>query len=289
MTAMTVGAEVGAPVRRAPLLRLFRSELRMILRRPRNIIGIGLLGLVPVVAGIGISIAASGSSSSDGDSVDGLAALVDGNGMLLPIFALVLALNMLLPLTGAMLAADALAGESAHGTLRGLLLAPVGRGRLLAVKAMGVATVVLLSIVLMAVTGLVTGLLLLGGDGMLSSSGTQLPFVDGLGRIGLTIVLLTVQIWALAAVALAVSAYTEHPLIVIVCSLGLLIVSGVLSAIPALDWLDPVLIISSWESIGEVVRDPLDWAPLGEGVLRAVCYMVIGISIAYGRMLSRDG
>ncbi|WP_026422389.1 ABC transporter permease [Actinokineospora inagensis] len=273
------------PVRRAPMTRVLRSELRMVLRRPRTLIGLGLLALVPVVMGIGISIAASDSSSG----AEGMAALVVGNGMLLPIFALSIAVVMLLPLTGAMLAADALAGESAHGTLRGLLMAPVGRGRLLAVKAFGVAAVTLLAVVMMAITGIITGVALLGGSGMLTASGTTLSFVDALGRVAVTVVFVAIQVWAVAAIAMAVSAYTEHPLIVVVVTLGVIIVSGVLSSIPALDWLRPVLIVTSWDAISEVIVDPLSWRPLVEGTLRALCYLAIGGSIAFSRMLTRDG
>ncbi|GLW92718.1 ABC transporter permease [Actinokineospora globicatena] len=279
MTTMTV--------RRAPITRVLRSELRMVLRRPRTLVGLGLLGLVPVVMGIGIAIAAA--SGETGEGGEGMAALVMGNGMLLPIFALSIAVAMLLPLTGAMLAADALAGESSHGTLRGMLMAPVSRGRLLAVKAFGVASVTLLAVVLMAVTGMIAGVALLGGDGMLTASGTSLPFLDALGRVLITVVYVTLQVWALSALALAVSAYTEHPLIVVVVTLGVVIVSGVLSAIPALDWIDPVLITTSWEAVGEVISDPISWSPLVEGALRAACYMLIGGSIAYSRMLTRDG
>ncbi|GAA3064512.1 ABC transporter permease [Actinokineospora globicatena] len=279
MTTMTV--------RRAPITRVLRSELRMVLRRPRTLVGLGLLGLVPVVMGIGIAIAAA--SGETGEGAEGMAALVMGNGMLLPIFALSIAVAMLLPLTGAMLAADALAGESSHGTLRGMLMAPVSRGRLLAVKAFGVASVTLLAVVLMAVTGMIAGVALLGGDGMLTASGTSLPFADALGRVLITVVYVTLQVWALSALALAVSAYTEHPLIVVVVTLGVVIVSGVLSAIPALDWIDPVLITTSWEAVGEVISDPISWSPLVEGALRAACYMLIGGSIAYSRMLTRDG
>lgn len=289
MTTMTLGELQRPDARRAPLGRLLRSELRMVLRRPRTLILVGLLALVPVIAGIGIWIAADASADS-GNSVDeGLAGLIDGNGLLLPVFALVIGLNMLLPLTGAMLAADALAGEAASGTMRTLLLAPVSRPRLLAVKAFGVATVTLFVVALMALTGTVAGVILLGGDGMMTMSGTTLPLGEALGRILLTVLLVAVQVWALAAVALAVSAWTEHPLIVVVVALGVVILSGVLSAIPALDWLDPVLMTTSWMGIPEVIRDPLPTGTLTEGVLRAACYIVIGYSLALSRMLSRDG
>ncbi|MFC5287244.1 ABC transporter permease [Actinokineospora guangxiensis] len=286
MTAITDVAAVPAAARTtAPLGRLLRSELRMMLRRPRTVVALALLAVVPVIAGIAIRIASSG----DGPVGEGLAVLVEGNGLMLPIFTLLAALTMLLPLVGATLAADALAGESAHGTLRSLLIAPVGRGRLLAIKAFGVATVTLVATLVMALTGTITGVLLLGGDGMLTVSGTTLSFVDGLGRVLLAALLVAVQVWGVAAVALAVSAWTDHPLIVLSVALGLLIVSGVLSAIPALDWLEPFLITTGWESIGEVVRDPIPWGSLSEGALRAGCYIVIGCSLALSRMLSRDG
>ncbi|UVS77067.1 ABC-type transport system involved in multi-copper enzyme maturation, permease component [Actinokineospora sp. UTMC 2448] len=273
------------PRTKAPIARLLRSELRMMLRRPRTLVGLGLLAAVPVIAGIAIRIAADG----DGPVGEGLSTLVAGNGLMLPIFSLLAALTMLLPLVGATLAADALAGESTNGTLRSLLVAPVSRPRLLAIKAFGIATVTLLACLLMAATGTITGIILLGGDGMLTVSATRLPFADGLGRVLLTALLVAIQIWGVAAVGLAVSAWTDHPLIVLSVALGLLIVSGVLSAIPALDWLDPVLITSGWESIGEVARDPLPWPTLTEGVLRAGCYILIGYSVALSRMLTRDG
>lgn len=285
MTATALSPSPVSAPRKAPLGRLLRSELRMVLRRPRTLVGLGLLASIPVVAGIGIAVAAGG----DGPSELGLAGLVEGNGLVLPVFSLVIALNMLLPLTGAILAADALAGEAAAGTLRSLLIAPTGRARLLGVKAFGVAAVSLLAAALMAVTGVIAGMLLLGGSGMLTTSGTSLSFWPAMGRVLLAVLLVTVQVWALAAVALAVSAWTEHPLIVVAVSLGVVIVSGVLSAIPALDWLDPVLLTTSWESVGEVVRDPLPTGSLLEGALRAACYVVIGYSLALSRMLSRDG
>ena len=50
---------------------------------------------------------------------------------------------------------------------------------------------------------------------MLTMSGNVLPFGESLGRIALLAVLVTIQVWAVAAVALAISAATEHPLVVL--------------------------------------------------------------------------
>lgn len=287
MTALTEVAQETAMRTRAPLTRFLRSELRMVLRRPRTIIFIVGLALVPVAAGIGFAIA--GNGADDGPPGMTISSVLDGNGLMLPIFGLVVSLNMLLPLSGAMWAADAVAGESSTGTLRGLLLAPVGRARLLAVKAFGVATVTTIAVTVMTVTGAITGVLLLGGDGLLTMSGSTLGVADALGRVLLTAALVTVHVWAVAAIALAVSAFTDHPLVVLAVALGTIVVFTVLGAIQALDWLHPYLITTAWQSVLDVVRDPLPMDGIATGLLQAGCYIVIGYSIALARVLTKDG
>ncbi|HET9138625.1 ABC transporter permease subunit [Actinophytocola sp.] len=293
MTTLTVSGQVSAPVARthAPIGRLLRSELRLVLRRPRTLIALGLLVLVPVLAGIGIALAADGTLEPPpgAEGPGAIAAILSENGLVLPIFVLTISLQMLLPMVGAMWAADALAGESSVGSLRNLLVAPVGRARLLGVKAFGVATAVVIGVGLMTASGVISGLVLLGGNSMITISGTTLSFWPALGRILLTALLVTVQVLAVAAVALAISSVTEHPLIVMAVSLGGIIVFTVLNAIPALSWLHPLLITDSWQAMIDVMRDPIPTDALVEGVLRAGCYLAIGGSLALARMLTRDG
>lgn len=269
---------------RAPLGRLLASEVRWNLRRPRTIIAITLLTLVPVLIGIGVTIAGKSRGGAGG-----LIASLAGNGFVLPIVALFMLLPVLLPLLGSMAAADALAGEASHGTLRGLLIAPVSRGRLLAVKAFGVATTVLVGVVGVALVGLITGLVLVGSDGLITLSGTTLSIGGALARIGLAVLWVTFQVWAVAAVALAVSACTEHPLVVMAATLAGVLVMAVLAAIPDLDWLQPYLLVTGWGSLVDVVRDPIPWDGLWNSTLKAVCYLVIGMSLAYARVSTKDG
>jgi ABC-2 type transport system permease protein len=253
-----------------------------------------LLMLVPVILGIGIAVesASGGGQGGNGGGTEGpgvLASIVSDNGLVLPVFALFMSLQLLLPMVGAMWAADALAGEASTGALRNLLVAPVGRARLLGVKAFGVASATLIGILLMTLTGIIAGLTLLGGTGMLTISGTTLSFWPALGRILLTVLLVWIQVLAVAAVALAISSVTEHPLIVMAVSLGLIIVFNVLNVISALDWLHPFLITESWFSLVDVMRDPMPTGEITESVLRAACYLLIGGSLALARMLTKDG
>jgi ABC-2 type transport system permease protein len=270
---------------RAPLGRLLASELRWVLRRPRTVIAIVLLAGVPVVIGAGSRIASNAGAGPGG----GLFASLIGNGFVLPILSLTLLLTMLLPLLGAMAAADALAGESAHGTLRGLLIAPVSRARLLGVKAFGVGATVFIAVVTVAVVGLLTGVALVGTDGLITLSGNTLSFGDALARIGLAVIWVTFQVWAVAAIALAVSAFTEHPLVVMAATLAGALVFGILTVIPQLDWLQPYLLTSSWPTITDVLRDPMPWDGLVNSTLKAACYLAIGLGVAYARLSSKDG
>jgi ABC-2 type transport system permease protein len=279
-----MNATVSGPVR-APLGRLLRSELRWILRRPRTQIALILLALVPVLIGVGIATA----GSPDGP---GLLTQVAGNGLVLPIAALSICLTLLLPLAVTMAAADALAGESAHGTLRGLLLAPVSRARLVLIKTVGVLAVAVIAVAAVAVVGIITGLILVGpsgsAHGMLTLSGTEIGPGSALIRILLAAAWTVVQLTAVGAVALAVSSATDHPLVVLAAVLGGLIVFGVLSAIPALDWLQPALLTTGWFAIADVLRDPLPLDGLASSSVRAGCYLLIGLTLTLARTTTRE-
>jgi ABC-2 type transport system permease protein len=271
--------------RTAPLHRLLGDEVRWVLRRPRTLVMLGLFALIPVLIAIGVTVADRRAGPGRG-----LIGAVAGNGLVLPIVAVTVSLALLLPLAVAMAAADAIAGEAACGTLRGLLLAPVSRLRLVGMKAFGVLVVAVSAVLALAVVGLLAGLLVVGeADGQLVTlSGTTLGLGQALARIALVSVWTVGQLAAVGAVALAVSAWTEHPLVVLAAVLGGLIVFGVLGAIPTLEWLQPYLLTSGWSAAVDALRDPLPLAGMRDATWRALCYFAVGIAATIARMLRRD-
>ena len=64
---------------------------------------------------------------------------------------------MFLPITVAIVAGDAVAGEASTGMLRYLLVRPVGRLRLLFAKLVSVTAFVLLAVLFVTVSGYVVG------------------------------------------------------------------------------------------------------------------------------------
>ena len=277
---------------RVPLTRLLGAELRWIFRRPRTLAVLGLLALIPVIIGIGLTLVSENASQGGGpdDGGGALLATAVNNAFVLPVAALVMTLALLLPLASAMAGADAIAGEAQHGTLRAWLVAPVGRGRLLAVKAFGVATVSVVSVLAMCFTGVVTGLIINGTDSLFTLSGTTLSFGGAMLRILLVAAWVIVQLWAVGAVALAISSWTEHPMLVVASVLAADIVFTILGVLTSLDWLHPFLLTRNWQTApAEILQDPISGSMLWEGVARAACYIVIGLSLAYARLSTRDG
>jgi ABC-2 type transport system permease protein len=268
-----------------PLHRLLGAELRWVLRRPRTLVMLGVFALVPVLISIGVAVA-----DRDEGPGAGLIGAVAGNGLVLPVAAITVALALLLPLAVATAAADALAGEAAHGTLRGLLVAPVGRLRLVGMKAFGVLVVATLAVLALAVVGVVAGLVVVGGaEGQLVTlSGTTVGVGEALARVTLVVAWTVGQLAAVGAVALAVSAFTEHPLVVLASVLGGLIVFGVLTTIPALEWLEPYLLTTGWTAAADALRDPLPLGRMAESTMRALCYIALGGGVTVWRMLRRD-
>jgi len=271
----------------APLLRLLATELRWVLRRPRTLVMLGVFASIPVLIAIGVAVA----DRSAGPRA-GLIGAIAGNGLVLPIAAMTLSLALLLPLAVAMAAADAIAGESAHATLRGLLLAPVGRLRLVGMKAFGVLVVATLATTAIAVVGVLAGLIVVGDAAaspqLVTLSGTTTGLGAALGRVALVAGWTIGQLAAVGAVALAISAVTEHPLVVLAAVLGGLIVFGVLGAIPALDWLQPWLLTTGWTAGVDALRDPLPLDDMATSSLRALGYLAVGGGLAVFRMLRRD-
>ena len=79
--------------------------------------------------------------------------------------------------------ADSVAGEANLGTLRYLLSVPVDRTRLLVVKLGAITVFAFAATMVVAGVGALLGLAVFGAGPMVSLSGSQLPFWDGVLRL----------------------------------------------------------------------------------------------------------
>src|ERR671929_1993573 len=122
-------------------------ELRKLVGRPRTWVTIALLAGLPTLVAALLRVTGVGPRPGQGPA---FLSQVLNNGALFPAAALALVLPVFLPVAVAVLAGDTVAGEAAAGTLRYLLVRPVGRTRLLAAKLTTVVVFVVLAVVLVA-------------------------------------------------------------------------------------------------------------------------------------------
>jgi ABC-2 type transport system permease protein len=129
-------------------------ELGKLLRRPRTWITIALLCLLPTI--VAIFLAVTDVAPRPGEGPAFLSAVL-ANGALFPAAALGIVLPLFLPVAVAVVAGDSVAGEASTGTLRYLLVRPVGRTRLLIAKLASVMAFLLIAVTAVAVTAYVVG------------------------------------------------------------------------------------------------------------------------------------
>jgi ABC-2 type transport system permease protein len=265
-------------------LRLLRSELRLSLSRRRNQVGLGVLAAVPVVIAIAVKVAAPTSGGSGADFIDSIA----GNGFFVALAALSVEIGLFLPLAVAATSGDAIAGEADVGTLRGLLVVPVPRTRLLAVKYVAIVLGALAAVALVAVVGLVVGALLFGLHPVTTLSGTTIGLGAALWRLLLVVGYVTAFLAALGALGLFVSTLTEQPM---GATIGIVLVSTtmwILDAIPQLDWLHPWLLVDQQAAFADLLRDPVLWDNMRTGLLTDLAYAVVFASASWARFAGAD-
>ena len=290
MSASDVTSGAPAPVR-APRpvgawFRLLRSELRLVMGRRRNQAGLLVLAAVPVLLAVAVKV-----SSSDGDGPrrgsDFLTAATS-NGMFVALAALTVEIALFLPLAIAMLSGDAIAGEANTGTLRYLLTVPVSRTRLLSVKYAALVIGSVIGATVVAVTGIVIGGILFGLGPVTLLSGAQVPLADGLWRVALSVAYVAVGLSALAAIGLFVSTLTEQPIAVMVTVTIISTAMWILDGIPQLEWLHPYLLVDYWPAFADLFREPMFLEQIGRGLLVALAYAVVFLSLAWARFGQKD-
>jgi ABC-2 type transport system permease protein len=286
MSAVEVAGVEAAPVRRVST-RFLRSELRLIAVRRRNQVGLAALAAVPIVLAVAMKVAAPDTSDRPGGGPD-FFAQITGNGFFVALAALGVELGLFLPIAVAMLAGDAVAGEANQGTLRYLLIVPVGRTRLLAVKYACIVAGSFLAPLVVAVSGLVIGLILFGGGDVTLLSGTQVGFGEALLRLLGVCLFLGVCLSALGALGLFLSTLTEQPMGATIALTMLTVTSFVLLQVPQLDWLHPYLLTRHWQDFGELLRDPVSFGALTPGLLSAGAYILVFLTAAWARFAGRD-
>lgn len=268
---------------RGRALRLFGSELGLMAGRRRNQVGLAVLAAVPILMAVAIRL-----SRPTGRHGPDFLTEISENGFFVAVSALSLELTLFLPLAIATLCGDAIAGEASQGTLRYLLTVPVRRTRLLVTKYAALVVGAFIAPLTVAIAGLLSGWALFGLKPVRTLSGSEIPLLEGIGRLALMVGYLGLCLAALAAVGLFLSTLTEQPIAATLATAGVVMLSWIVDAIPQLEWLHPWLIVHYWNAGTDLLRDPLFFDNMRSGLLLAAGYAVVFGAAAWLRFRSKD-
>ena len=288
MSAAEMSAVATAPaVRRPPVVstRFLRSELGMVFGRRRNLAILAVLAGIPIVIAIAIKVTAPVSDGRDGPP---FLFSITANGIFVALTALTVVLPLFLPLAVAVVAGESVAGEASLGTLRYLLVVPVSRTRLLAVKYAGALAYCLAAAFVVAVVGTLIGALLFPIGPVTLLSGTQVSYGAGLARLLLVALYIAAMMAGLAAIGLFVSTLTESAIAAMATTAVLAVLSQVLNQVPQLDWLAPWLFSHYWLDYGDLLRDPIATGAVTKGLAATAAYVLIFGSLAWSRITTKD-
>lgn len=274
---------------------MIRVELAKLFRRPRTYVIAALLCALPLI--VAIFLATTRIPPPPGQGGAFLSAVLS-NGALYPAAAMALVLPVFLPVSVAVLAGDAIAGEASTGTLRYLLIRPVRRTRLLVAKLISLIVFVLFAIGAVLVSSYVTGMTLFGAQ--TSSAGVTLPpdvtslsgvtiSPAGLAmRLLATVAYIVVSMLGVAAIALFLSTVTDSALGAAMGALAVLVTSQVLVTLDAAAAIRPYLPTRYWLAWIDFFREPVLWRDIERGAGIQLVYLVVLLGAAWANFLTKD-
>jgi len=273
---------------------VIRVELAKLFRRPRTYVITALLCALPFT--VAVFLATTRIPPPPGQGGAFLSAVLS-NGALFPAAAMALVMPVFLPVSVAVLAGDAVAGEAATGTLRYLLIRPVGRTRLLVAKLISLVAFVLFAIAAVLVTSLITGLTMFGGEpaagvalpaDVTSLSGVTITPAGLVLRLLATVAYIVVSMLGVAAIALFLSTVTDSALGAAMGALAVLVTSQVLVTLDAATAIQPYLPTRYWLAWIDFFRDPILWRDIERGIGIQVVFLVVLLGAAWANFMTRD-
>ncbi|WP_323742605.1 ABC transporter permease [Nocardioides islandensis] len=271
------------------MIRLLGVELHQLVRSRRTWVTILLIDLLPTIVAVLLKLTDIGPRPGTGPAF--LSAVLT-DGTLFPLAAMAIVLPLFLPIAVAIQAGDAIAGEAEQGTLRYLLVRPVGRTRLLVAKLVSVIAFVLLTLAVVAVTAYVVGVLLLGTQRVAGAtttvSGTPLTQGELVTRTFLALAYALLCMLGVAAIALFLSTVVDTPLAAAMGTMAVLVGSTLLLTLDAADSIAAFLPTRYWLAFVDLFRDPILWRDVVRGTLLQGAYVLVFLGAGWANFATKD-
>ncbi len=292
-------------------------ELYKLFTRARTWISVVLICGLPLLVAVFVAVTHLAPPPGQGSAF--LSAVLT-DGKLYPAAALALVLPVFLPVSVAVVAGDSIAGEAANGTLRYLLVRPVGRTRLLVSKLIAITTFVLFAVIAVTVTSYLIGIFLLGpgapaavgqpgspvtgpggivsggeptagvqaGSSVTSLSGAPLTLFQLVERVAWAVGFITVSMLGVAAIALFLSTVADSALGAAIGALAVLVASEVLVTLNSASVIQPYLPTRYWLAWIDFFRQPIFWRDIQRGFAIQAVYVAVFLAAAWANLATKD-
>jgi len=260
------------------------AELRKQLFRLRTYIGLGIMVAVPVIFTLAFKFGGPGRDHGDRDFF----LVARHSGINMPLAALTAMSAFLLPVVVSLFFGESVAGEANWGTLRYLLLRPVGRGRLLGAKAAVGALLAVLATFLIAIAGLVAGTIAFGWHPVLTPSFAVFSQGEAVARLMLSAVYVAWSMAGVATFAFMLSTMTDAPVGAVAGGVGLAVVSEILDGISALGGVRNALPTHYWQAWNGLFVRPAETADMVRGTLLQAAYVAVLGAVAWWWFRRKD-
>lgn len=279
-TRMTPRAHVG---RRHPgLLAALRWEVRKLRAQYRA--RVVLLGAL--LAPVAIVVILQGQSRPPKDTLFGRFAT--GNGFALALLVLGFASQWLLPLLTAIVAGDVFASEDQHGTWKTVLTRSTSRGRIFWAKTLTAGGFATLVIALLAVSTIVSSLLIVGHQPLIGLSGQTIPAGTALRLVTESWATMLPPMLGFTCLSILLSVWSRNPAVGIAAPVVLGMVMQLVGALGGVEAVRPFLVTTSFEGWHGLFTDPRFSGPLVEGLLVSGGWCVASLAVAFVLLRRRD-
>lgn len=289
MTATeTMLPAAGSPVshrqseRRGSLLGALRWELRKL--RAQHRARWVLLGAA--VAPVAIVVVIHGQSRPPKDTLFGRFA--SDNGFALALLVLGFASQWVLPLLTAIVAGDIFAGEDQHGTWKTVLTRSTSRSQLFWAKtttAAGFAAVVL---VILAVSTIVSSVLIVGHQPLIGLSGQSVPAAEALRLVSESWAVMLAPMLGFTCVAILLSVWSRNPAVGIAAPVVIAMVMQLVGALGGIESLRPYLLTTPFESWHGLLARPGFEGPVLSGLITSAVWSALSLGAALFLLRRRD-
>ena len=267
-----------------------RLEMIRQLRRRRTAVALALVLALPIVVVLAVKFGPSagggGGGLADGDlDVFGLMATGPWNFAL---SGLLFTSAFLLVLLAAMFLGDTVASEASWSTLRYLLVAPVPRRRVLAVKLIVGLMSTLAILLVLVLASFLLGWIAFGGEGLATPLGGELGAGESTTRLAIVTGYIAITLLVPAGVAFLASVSTDVPLGAVGAGVLVVVVANILDIIDALGPLRELLpthYANAWsDALGPVIA----WDQMAVGLAYNVGVFAVLVGIAFLRFERKD-